>query len=46
MFSHLSAPVRRVTRADVPVPFAPDLERAVVPGRAAISDAVLKTARY
>ncbi len=46
MFSDLTAPVRRVTRADVPVPFAPDLERAVVPSRAAIQDAVLKTVRY
>ena len=46
MFSHLTAPIRRVTRADVPIPFAPDLERAVVPGQAAISDAILKTARY
>lgn len=45
LFTKLRAPIRRVTRADVPVPFAPDLERAVVPSRAAITDAILKTAK-
>ncbi len=30
-FEHLDAPVRRLTAADVPIPFSPPLERAVLP---------------
>ncbi len=36
----LRAPPKRVTRADVPVPFALDLERAVLPSRAQLTHAV------
>ncbi|GGM14699.1 pyruvate dehydrogenase E1 component subunit beta [Nakamurella endophytica] len=45
LFHHLRAPVRRVARADVPMPFAPVLERAVVPDREAITAAILETAK-
>jgi pyruvate dehydrogenase E1 component beta subunit len=31
-FHHLKAPIARVARADVPVPFSPPLEKAVTPG--------------
>jgi 2-oxoisovalerate dehydrogenase E1 component beta subunit len=30
-FEHLDAPVRRLTAPDVPIPFSPSLERAVLP---------------
>ncbi|CAN5449970.1 alpha-ketoacid dehydrogenase subunit beta [soil metagenome] len=30
-FEHLDAPVRRLTAADVPIPFSPPLEQAVLP---------------
>ena len=30
-FEHLDAPVRRLTAEDVPIPFSPPLERAVLP---------------
>jgi 2-oxoisovalerate dehydrogenase E1 component beta subunit len=30
-FEHLDAPVRRLTAPDVPIPFSPPLERAVLP---------------
>jgi pyruvate dehydrogenase E1 component beta subunit len=39
----LAAPVERVTRPDVPVPFATTLEAAVVPGAAQIAAAVRRT---
>lgn len=42
-FGDLRAPIRRIARADVPVPFAPVLELAVVPGRAQIEEAVLES---
>lgn len=35
-YSELTAPVERVARPDVPVPFASSLESAIVPGAAAI----------
>ena len=44
-FGLLKAPINRVTRADVPVPFAPVLELAVVPSRADIENAILRTAK-
>jgi pyruvate/2-oxoglutarate/acetoin dehydrogenase E1 component len=30
-FEHLDAPVRRLTAPDVPIPFSPALEQAVLP---------------
>lgn len=42
-FGDLRAPIRRIARADVPVPFAPVLELAVVPGRPQIEEAVLES---
>ncbi len=41
----LVAPPRRVTRADAVVPFAVDLERAVLPSRAQLATAVRQTLR-
>jgi pyruvate dehydrogenase E1 component beta subunit len=37
----LSAPPKRVTRADVPISFAVELELAALPSREALRDAVL-----
>ena len=37
---NMQAPPRRVTRADAPVPFALELERAVLPGRDALERAI------
>jgi pyruvate/2-oxoglutarate/acetoin dehydrogenase E1 component len=37
---NVQAPPRRVTRADAPVPFALELERAVLPGRDALERAI------
>ncbi|WP_137179471.1 alpha-ketoacid dehydrogenase subunit beta [Roseomonas sp. AR75] len=39
-FRYLRAPIRRVARADAPVPFSPPLEAAVTPGPAEIIRAV------
>ena len=39
-FGYLDAPIVRVAAPDVPVPFAPVLERAVIPDEAQIMDAV------
>jgi pyruvate/2-oxoglutarate/acetoin dehydrogenase E1 component len=36
----LQAPPRRVTRADAPIPFAVDLELALLPSREQLADAV------
>ncbi|MGE5538649.1 MAG: alpha-ketoacid dehydrogenase subunit beta [Gemmatimonas sp.] len=41
-FASLKAPVARVARAMVPVPFSPPLEAAVMPGAQQIVDACLK----
>ncbi len=45
-FHDLDAPVRRVGAADVPVPFAPTLEEAVLPDTAKILAAMKELARY
>ena len=37
---HLQAPPRRVTRADAPIAFAPELERAVLPSRGSLEHAI------
>jgi 2-oxoisovalerate dehydrogenase E1 component len=39
-FDWLDAPVVRVTAPDVPMPFSPDLEQAVIPSQQAIEDAI------
>ena len=45
-FHHLDAPVRRVAALDTPVAYCPELEEAILPGAAAILDAIRDTARY
>ena len=40
LFDWLDAPVRRVCARNVPIPYAPALERAVIPDAARIADAV------
>lgn len=42
-FSDLKAPVQRVTNQDVPMPFSPVLEKAVLPSAADVVAAVRKT---
>jgi pyruvate dehydrogenase E1 component beta subunit len=44
-FGALKAPVRRLAVPDVPIPFAPNLEAAVIPSEEAIAAAVRKVAR-
>jgi len=44
-FDALRAPVRRLAVPDVPIPFAPNLEAAVVPSEHAIAAAVREVAR-
>ena len=41
-FGYLKAPIRRVATPDVPIPFAPVLESAVVPGEERIRRAILE----
>jgi pyruvate/2-oxoglutarate/acetoin dehydrogenase E1 component len=41
-FEYLEAPIRRVATPDVPIPFSPVLESAVVPGRERIRGAILE----
>ena len=45
-FEWLDAPVTRLAAADVPVPFHPDLERAVLPSVEAIAERVRALRRY
>ncbi len=45
-FRDLDAPVRRLGAADVPVPFAPTLEEAVLPDAGRILRAMQELARY
>ena len=42
-FSYLDAPVERVTGADVPMPYAINLEQAAIPQVETICEAVRKT---
>ncbi|GAB3157457.1 alpha-ketoacid dehydrogenase subunit beta [Micromonospora sonneratiae] len=42
-FAHLRAPVARIGTPDVPMPAAPELQKAVVPEAAAVVEAVRKT---
>lgn len=39
-FSHLRAPIRRVTTPDLPLPYSPPLERALLPDATRIKEAV------
>ena len=45
-FESLDAPVRRLATPDVPIPFSPPLESAVLPGRETIARAIDELARY
>ena len=45
-FAHLDAPVRRVAARDCPVPYAPEMEEAVLPQVADIRDAARELSRY
>ena len=45
-FRHLKAPIERVATANMPVPFSPPLESAVVPGPAQIADAARRAVRF
>jgi len=44
-FWDLDAPIERIGAAATPPPYAPDLERAWLPGRDEIADAVRRLAR-
>ncbi len=45
-FHELDAPVRRVAALDTPVAYSPVLEEAILPGPAAVLEAIRETARY
>ena len=45
-FEHLDAPVRRLTAADVPIPFSPPLEQAVLPQLDDMKEACDELLRY
>lgn len=45
-FEFLKAPVRRVTVADVAVPYAPVLEETVLPDERSVADAIRDVARF
>lgn len=46
LFEDLDGPIVRVAALDTPVPFAPELEEAVIPGTRHILDAVRRLAAY
>jgi len=41
-FDSLKAPIKRITRADVPVPFSPILEKQVLPGKTQLIETIYK----
>jgi 2-oxoisovalerate dehydrogenase E1 component beta subunit len=45
-FEYLDAPVRRVATPDVPIPFSPPLEQAVLPGVGRVREACLELLGY
>jgi 2-oxoisovalerate dehydrogenase E1 component beta subunit len=45
-FEHLDGPLVRVTAPDTPVPYAPPLEAAFLPGKADLLEAARRLARY
>ncbi|MBX5493552.1 MAG: alpha-ketoacid dehydrogenase subunit beta [Chloroflexi bacterium] len=46
LFEQLDGPIVRVAAADAPVPFAPSLEEAVIPGPQQLIDAIRQLAAY
>lgn len=46
LFEYLSAPVKRVTSQDTPVPFAPNLEDFILPKIEELKTAITETVRY
>jgi pyruvate/2-oxoglutarate/acetoin dehydrogenase E1 component len=46
LFEDLDGPILRVAALDTPVPWAPQLEEAVIPGTRHILDAVRRLAAY
>lgn len=45
-FSFLKAPIKRITRADIPLPYNPDLEAAVLPSPAQLEQAIRSVRSY
>jgi pyruvate/2-oxoglutarate/acetoin dehydrogenase E1 component len=45
-FEHLDAPVRRLTAADLPIPFSPPLEQAVLPQLGSMKEALRELLSY
>ncbi|MER8950119.1 transketolase C-terminal domain-containing protein [Mesorhizobium sp. M0809] len=45
-FSSLRAPIKRITRADVPMPFSPALESAVLPSPKQLEEAIVSVRNY
>lgn len=45
-FDRLHAPIRQVTAPHTPVPFAPELERAFIPSRQRVEEAIRAVAEY
>lgn len=45
-FEDLDGPVRRLAAPDVPIPFSPPLEQAVLPSADSIRDAIVELVRY
>jgi 2-oxoisovalerate dehydrogenase E1 component beta subunit len=45
-FEDLDAPVRRLATPDVPIPFSPPLERAVLPGVETVKEACRDLLEY
>ena len=41
-FDFLKTPIKRITRADVPVPFSPILEKQVLPGEVQLIDEIYR----
>ncbi|RAZ73009.1 alpha-ketoacid dehydrogenase subunit beta [Mesorhizobium atlanticum] len=45
-FSYLVAPIKRITRADIPLPYNPDLEAAVLPSPKQLEQAICSAWSY
>ena len=46
IFRDLKAPIKRVTRADMPMPFSVPLEKAVLPSREGLETAIRAVCAY